>query len=503
MDILLRLCVYVCVLLYVVAYKRVPCGNGKCMCYKDSNQQRMDCANKKILSVREILKDIPMNTTILDLGGNNISLLENKTFENCENLTNLEVLNFTNNNIKAIQTLAFKGLGLLKELDSSSNYLTTISALIPANVQELNLSHNFIRKLYNYTFSGINNAEHKLKKLHLQNNTIKEIEQYAFEGLHSLEYLDLSNNFIPFMTRGLVPAIFKPMRNLLELDLQNNTMTELQDLRYPDDILSDAKSLQTLKIDGIANATFGPGFDDFLKNLTTLNLSGLTGFCKIGTLKNDTFHYLNSVKHLDISYCDLTFVQAEALSPLHQFDFIDMTENKDLGFLALPNVFFGLRNTTAETLKYSSMFRSRMGTELKVKHLQHFNETKLKNLYFDNNALEVCEDDVLSYFPNTIKYISIQSNRLMIGYWILLLGTLTNLEVVDNSYQYRSRIPDVPWSQELYFDKKRQNRPLSGGCTDISFIYPDKLKKFFFIDSKLCLFVCLFVFNDAPTLMGH
>ena len=126
-----------------------------------------------------------------------------------------------------------------------------------------------------------------------------------------------------------------------------------------------------------------------------------------------------------------------------------------------------------------------MGTELKVKHLQYFNETKLKNVYIDDNALETCEDEVLSYLPNTIRYISAQSNRPVVGPWLFRLGTLTNLEVVDISCQYRSRIPDITWPQELYFGKKRQIRTAPGGCTDLSaLIYPDKLKKIFFVDSK-------------------
>ena len=89
-------------------------------------------------------------------------------------------------------------------------------------------------------------------------------------------------------------------------------------------------------------------------------------------------------------------------------------------------------------------------------------------MYIDDNALETCEDEVLSCLPNTIRYISAQSNRPMVGPWLFRLGTLTNLEVVDISYQYRSRIPDVTWPQELYFGKKRQIRTAPGGCTDLS-----------------------------------
>ena len=386
----------------------MPCGNRKCMCYKDSDQLKMDCANRNITSVREILNDVPVNTTILDLGGNDISLLENKTFGNCENL----------------------------------------------------------------------------KYLHLENNSLAEIEQYAFEGLHNLNFLNLSNNALPFMSHGLVPAIFKPLRELLELDIHINTKAELLNSSYPDDILSDVKSLEMLRMDGIANATFGTGFKE-LKNLTTLNISGWNAYCKMRTLKNETFRYLSSVKYLDISYCDLSVVEAEAFSPLHKLDFIDMTGNKDLGYLALQSVFFGLRNTTAETLKYSSMFQSRMGTELKVKHLQYFNETRLENIYIDDNALEMCEDRILESFPKTIKYLSLQSNKLMLGPWIIQISTLTNLEVLDFSYQFRSRFDDIPLSLGLFSNTAIQIRSASGMCPDLTSLFPKKLKKIFNIGSKL------------------
>ena len=484
MDHLFRLTLYVCVLLIAVTCNKihVPCGNGKCICCKDTDQLKMDCSNRNISSVREILKDIPVNTTILDLSGNDISLLKNKTFGTSNNLTYLQVLNLKGNKIKTIHKLAFKGLNFLKLLDISGNCLTNISDIIPGSVQELDVSHNIIEKLNNYTFSSEQNAVHKLQKLQLQNNTLEEIEQLAFEGLYNLQFLNLSNNSIPFMLQGLVPAIFKPLRNLRELEIQKNKITESPDLEYPDAILSDIKSLEMLKIDGIANATFGPGFNNLTK-LSNLTLSGLYTHCQIHTLKKDVFRFLRSLKHLDISDCDLSVIEAEAFSPLYQLNFVDMSGNKDLGYSALPSVFFGLSNTTAETLKYSNMFQRRLGTELKVSHLQHFNETKLKNVYIDDNALETCEVEVLNYFPKTIEYISAQSNRLIAGHWLFYLKTLTNLEILDISYQYRSRKPDIHWHQGLYFDKGRQIRSAPGNCTNLSFI-PEKLKKIYFVGSK-------------------
>ena len=480
---LLKLTAFVCVLIHTVVSTRNPCGNGKCLCSKDADRQKMDCANKNILSVKDILKDIPVNTTILDLSGNKISLLENKTFANCANLKNLQVLNLTDNQIKEIQKHAFSGLVLLEILDISFNYLTGVTALIPAYVQELCLNHNLITALANHTFSNPQKAVTKMKKLLLQNNTIREIEQLAFEGLNNLKILNISYNSIPFMAKGLVPAIFRPLKGLIELDIGNNTIDESTNMTYPDHILSDAKTLEILKMDGIANATFGPGFKE-LKNLTNLNLSGLNDYCKMHTLKNDTFRFLTSLKHLDISYCGLSAIEAQALSPLYQLDSIDMSGNKDLGYLALPNVFFGLRNTTVKTLKYSSMFRSRMGTEFKVKRLKYFNETKIKNLYADDNALEILEDDVFNHFPKTITYISVQYNRLMPGPWMFRLVALTNLEVVDISYQFPSPKIEFPFIQESNIENTRQIRSASEWCIDTSKIYPKKLKKIFYIGSK-------------------
>ena len=406
-----KLTLYVCVLLYAEAGSKIfPCGNKKCVCYKNNDILEMNCTRQEINNVEEILDDVPVNTTILDLGWNNISLLEDSTFGNCKNLNHLQVLNLTHNKIKTLHTLAFKGLAILK-------------------------------------------------------------------------IFDISFNSIPFLSHGSVPAIFKPLLKLSELYIQNNTVDESTNMAYPDDILSDAKSLETLQMDGIANATFGPGFKE-LRKLTTLNISGLNGYCKIHTLKNDTFRYLSSVKHLNISYCGLSVIEADALSPLYQLNSVDMSGNKDLGYLALPNVFFGLRNTPAETLIYSSMFHSRMGTELKVKHLQRFNETKIKNFYAEDNTLEMLENDVFNHFPKTLTYLSVRSNRIMVGDWIFQLKKLANLEVIDGSYQYRSRIPDIVWPDKFYIDKNRHIRSASVRCYDMSAIFPENLKKIFCVGSK-------------------
>ena len=479
MGLLFRLAKLGHVVLIIGCYKHT-CGNGSCTCYKEADGFRMDCSKGNIHNVSEILKNIPKNIITLDLSDNNIEVLENNTFKTNKNLLGLRVLLLSNNKIQHIQKSAFAGLASLLFLNIKRNKLSDISNIIPGTVEEFDVSDNNIAKLNNYGFSSENVTVLKLKILHLHNDSLKEIEHLAFMGLEHLDYLDLSQNEIPFLSKGQVPAIFKPLQNLRELEIQKNLGNGPTVLDYPDSILSDIKSLEKLTVDGTANATFGPGFGD-LKKLKNLTLSGLYTSCHIEILKNATFTFLTSLRHLDISYCNLTAIGLETLTPTRQLDSVDVSGNKELGYTALPNISFGLRYTNASTLKYSSMFPSYLGTKLEIGHLKYLNETKLKRIHFDDNALETPDNDALSYFPKSITYLSLQSNKLMTDPYMLRLKTLSNLEELDLSYEYRSRINYFPSSDSLVSSQQhRDTRSVSPNCINLGFMFPDKLRKIVF-----------------------
>lgn len=143
-------------------------------------------------------------------------------------------------------------------IDLSNNYIANISSGFPTNVSYINLSGNRIQQLDMHPFHGLFN----LKTLNLERNRIN----------------------ITLMYRGL----FANLHSLTELSLKGNIQDKFKPTLIRDDVFSELRSLEGLKIDGPANVTFGKGFRS-LTRLQKLDLSGITGNCSFQRISHNMF----------------------------------------------------------------------------------------------------------------------------------------------------------------------------------------------------------------------
>lgn len=179
---------------------------------------------------------------ILDLAQLGLKEVPEETFE----LTNLQELNLSNNELTALPESIFQ-LTNLRRLFVSGNQLTTVSQGISqlANLQEVILSDNQLTTVPEGIFSL-----KKLRFLDLYSNQLKAIPE-KISHLTNLQILDLGNNQLTELPEGIaslinltdfylgdpkrgggnflgkIPECVRHLTQLERLDLSNNQLTDL------------------------------------------------------------------------------------------------------------------------------------------------------------------------------------------------------------------------------------------------------------------------------------
>lgn len=163
------------------------------------------------------------------------------------------------NGIQILSHNDFKSLGVLILLDLSQNELTDIPDGVfgtLSKLKNLDLSSNHITHIQRGSFSGLV----QLERLYLYANRIQSIHLEAFQGLDALLELKLQGNQL-----GSLPFIHFP--KLLLIDLSYNYIPTLgaSDLQTP--------HLEALKVASLGLTTVNEALITSLKNLHDLDLS--------------------------------------------------------------------------------------------------------------------------------------------------------------------------------------------------------------------------------------
>uniref|UniRef100_A0A667YGW8 Leucine rich repeats and transmembrane domains 2 n=1 Tax=Myripristis murdjan TaxID=586833 RepID=A0A667YGW8_9TELE len=164
---------------------------GVCNCYGNTT----DCSGVGLLSLTPVL-----------------SLLDQDTIT-------LELLDLSQNRLSALQPGAFSGLGGLRWLNLSANYLgIRLATFDPANSSEAaqgsNGSQGNQQGLSKETFQGL----WRLRGLDLSSNGLQWLPKGLLDGLQGLAWLSLAGNRL----RALDRATFEPLLGLQQLQLAGN-----------------------------------------------------------------------------------------------------------------------------------------------------------------------------------------------------------------------------------------------------------------------------------------
>ncbi|KAL1022740.1 hypothetical protein UPYG_G00031710 [Umbra pygmaea] len=353
-------------------------------------------------------------------------------------------LHLKNNKLEKIPSGVFDSLTQLRELYLQNNLLTnegidnqTFSQL--TSVEYLDLSNN------NLTVVPLS-LPRGLVILHLEKNYIRKIPANALTACRNLEYLLLQNNQL--RSRSIDPAAFQGLKNLHTLHMYNNQLE-----RIPRGLPRRAKSLMLLH-----NAINEIGRNDLvtLYTLTELNLSynRLTtpklhkeAFRKLRLLEvldlsGNTLHSLplglpSSLQVLQIKDSQLTTIPEGALKGMTKLREINLSHNK----LKINSIYQGA------WMELSALTKLDLSSN-QLTHVPSDLPESLEYLYLQSNNIRSVPATAFEGTPN-IKGIFLRFNNLS-PYSVKesSFKHLTNLQVLDVGHSDPSSSSGLPFRQE-------------------------------------------------------
>jgi Leucine-rich repeat (LRR) protein len=284
------------------------------------NVKTLDLSDNDISNVFfEAFSSLPNLENIL-LCNNKIPYLADDLFLKCEKIKKLSLADNSINSIKRntlvplLKTLEFLDLSNNQILDLGEKTFKTYSSFnYNSNLEILKLSNNYLKKLNVINFKGLSN----LVDLDLSGNKVTQIDKGTFEHLKNLKELNLAKNEISVIS----DESFKDLSRLENLNLSENKLElfSTKDFNnYPkeSDLADFGQKNEKLK-------QTGKKFSG-LKNLKTLNLS----MNKIKHTDSDTFVDLENLQTLLIFANDLKQFEFASLKNSKKIQTIDISQNK-------------------------------------------------------------------------------------------------------------------------------------------------------------------------------
>uniref|UniRef100_A0A2S2R5K6 Chaoptin n=1 Tax=Sipha flava TaxID=143950 RepID=A0A2S2R5K6_9HEMI len=388
------------------------------------------------------------NITMLDMSYNSISNMASSVFDNntyatvwqlsynnltdmsqvpVGNMAGIKILNVTHNKIRTIPKGTFPKLFELHTLDFSYNRIKSISSAVfqpLLSLRFINLSYNALEDLKSTTFGTLPTV----LELFLHHNSIKRINAATFVKMSSLSHLDLRHNeitqipTIPISLSSLTISHNKiedigpdrawpSMNALLSLDLSHNILGDSLDSGS----FSKLLSLQSINLD--YNSITMPPAKAMSPLVSTRHLS-LRGN-SITHLSSKAFGILPVVFYLDLSQNNITQIESQAFDGLLQLQLLNLTEN---GLTEIPNgAFKGLVSLTTLDVSYNQLSsldnktNSLLDDCLSLKHLNlsHNQFSFFTKKSFPNHM----------YTPSYLESIDISYNEIPIVTKDITIGT--------------------------------------------------------------------------------
>ncbi|KAM9849198.1 podocan [Aulostomus maculatus] len=322
----------------------------------------------------------------------------------------------------------FNGSDSLEILTMSSNFLKTVPKNLPSTLYRLHLKSNKLEKIPAGAFDTLTN----LRELYLQNNLLSNegMDNETFSQLSSLECLDLSNNNLSVVPKGLP-------RNLVLLHLEKNSIRSI-----PGDALTSVRNLEYLLLHNnkLRSRSIHPAAFQGLKKLHTIHMynnllervpRGLPRRAKtlmllhnsISEIGRNDLSLLYTLTELNLSYNQLTSprLHRDAFRKLRVLETLDLSGN---GLHSLP---LGLpRSLQVLEIKNNQLNSIPDGALTGMEKLQKLilseNQLKLNSVYqgawMELTALTTLDlsgnqlSHIPSDLPESLEYLHLQSNRI-------------------------------------------------------------------------------------------
>lgn len=244
----------------------------------------LDLSNNDISDVPRL----PVNLVSLNLTENSIAKIRSGTFSN---VTQLKDINFSRNRLlKIAPDIFINGPNGVQRLNFSHNFLSTIGDIFAnlTDLETLDLSNNQIETLESSSFQ----LSTRLKILMLQNNPLTNLEKFP---LLSLEYLDLSRIGVEVLHMD----IFVNLRSLKTLLLQSS-----RQLRSIAGNVGDMSSLELFNVKNCSLKIFPADFFIETKKKLSIDVSDNPWPCDCRILWTTNVKlFERRFKNIDKTFC--------------------------------------------------------------------------------------------------------------------------------------------------------------------------------------------------------
>ncbi|XP_057697042.1 podocan isoform X2 [Corythoichthys intestinalis] len=369
-------------------------------------------------------KALPPSLVSADFAANRLTRIFPYTFGYKPNLKSVYL---HNNKLTddGIPDNMFNASDNLEILTLSSNFLRTVPENLPPSLYRLHLKSNELERIPAGAFHGLRN----LRELYLQNNFLSDegADNETFSQMTSLECLDLSNNNLSAVPRGLP-------RNLVLLHLERNSIRGI-----PADALHSVRNLEYLLLHNnqLRSRFIHPAAFQGLKKLHTLHMHN-------NQLERVPRGLPRRAKTLVLLRNAISEIGRNDLAPLYTLTELNLSYNRLSDGKLHRDAFRKLR--LLETLHLSGNALRSLPVGL---------PRGLKVLEAKNNGMEAVPDGALSGM-HRLRTLVLSDNRLRLnsvyqGAWMELVA-LTTLDLSGNQL---SHVPtDLPESLE-YLDLQR------------------------------------------------
>lgn len=275
---------------------------------------------------------------------NNISIIHDYVFHG---LSNVSIILLQHNEIKELYEHALDGLYNLIYLDLSNNKINKIPSTVIQNNEMLKflyLNHNELSisgpflisaslAVLDISFCKITFLPHdafigtpNLTKLKINNNYISEFEIYAFRGVKKLEILSAGNNVI----KSLDSMLFRGLDELRVLDFSNNSIS-----MFSPNLLESNRQLQYLFLQNNTLTIMHSGPILISESLSHLDIS----FCNITFMPPEAFIHLPNLTTLRMIGNPLSYLHTDTMKPLTKLQIILFGPESNCSDLSLQNIF--------------------------------------------------------------------------------------------------------------------------------------------------------------------
>ncbi|XP_069115651.1 insulin-like growth factor-binding protein complex acid labile subunit [Argopecten irradians] len=276
----------VCMTLILIWMSTVSCDSCSPICDCVENYfaycDRRDVTTGHVIN---ILDQLPIRLTYIDISHNLLSVLTENMFHRHGDLTSI---NINHNALRIIGRRTFHPLVRLRKLFLHHNNLFQITSddfSYLKQLQKLYLNHNRIRVIQERSFAHLEN----LLELHLERNYLTNVTSQTFIGLTRLRILNLSDNNVHVISDFAFSSLF----NLHKLYLNNNTVINLTSHTFSNMTSLRELDLSHNEIESINSSHL----DTFKHHIRIIRLSSN----RIARLSGDLFREMNKLSVLDLT----------------------------------------------------------------------------------------------------------------------------------------------------------------------------------------------------------